>query len=88
MTVDQMRKAIIKVYPNDTWRRKVNRMYDNQVIAIYHSFKEHGKFDEVKKREKSEKKKQKYEQVSMFDFNLDKFLIDHELEWIILENEL
>jgi len=40
MSVEQMRDAIIKVYPNDTWETKVRRMTDRQIIAIYHRFLE------------------------------------------------
>ena len=38
MSVEQMRKAIEEVYPGDKWIRKVSRMSDGQVIAVYHSF--------------------------------------------------
>lgn len=54
MTVNQMAAKIISVYPNDAWRRKVNRMSDNQIIAVYYNFLETGKFD--KKRAKAPKK--------------------------------
>jgi hypothetical protein len=40
-----MREAIAAVYPNNTWKRKVDAMPDYQVIAVYHSFKETGRFD-------------------------------------------
>ena len=45
MTIDQMRNEIEKPYPNDSWRRKVALMDDNQVIAVYHKFLAEGKFD-------------------------------------------
>ena len=45
MTVNQMVAKIISVYPNEAWRRKVNRMNDDQIIAIYFNFLETGKFD-------------------------------------------
>ena len=45
MTVNDMREAIADVYKGRAWRRKVDRMSDSQVIAVYHSFKAKGKFD-------------------------------------------
>lgn len=50
MTVERMRAAILKVYPNITWKEKVFRMRDNQVIAIYYNFLERGKFMEKPKK--------------------------------------
>lgn len=36
LSVNEMRKELIKQYPNGTkWRLKVDKMSDNQVIAIY-----------------------------------------------------
>lgn len=35
MDVNGMRIAIKKLYSNDTWSRKVDKMKDNQVMAIY-----------------------------------------------------
>lgn len=49
MTVSEMRAAIIKIYPNATWKFRVERMSDSQVIAIYYKFKEGGKFNKPKK---------------------------------------
>ena len=49
MTIDQMRGEILKVYPGDAWKYRVARMHDNQVIAVYYSFKGKGKFDKPKK---------------------------------------
>jgi hypothetical protein len=54
MTVNQMAAKIISVYPNEAWRRKVNRMNDDQIIAIYFNFLDTGKFD--KKPTKTQKK--------------------------------
>lgn len=38
MTIEQMRKAIAKVYPNEGWHIKVSEMPDYQVIAVYIRF--------------------------------------------------
>lgn len=43
MTVKQMRDKIIKVYDNKTWRDKVYKMPNNQVIALYYTFLRQGK---------------------------------------------
>lgn len=44
MTVEQMRAEVIKVYASsDSWAFKVNKMSDNQVIAIFRRFQRDGK---------------------------------------------
>lgn len=45
MDVDNMRSMIANVYDSSSWRCKVAAMGDNQVIAVYYSFLEKGKFD-------------------------------------------
>lgn len=45
MTVSQMRARIAEVYAGKAWRLKVDNMPEYQVIAVYHSFKESGKFE-------------------------------------------
>lgn len=67
MTVDQMRKEICKIYPNKTWEEKVYRMYDDQVIAIYHNFEKTGKFEEYVKNKIKARKHYDGVQLSMFD---------------------
>lgn len=36
MSTELMREAIKKVYPGEKWKKKVEKMSDNQVIAIYY----------------------------------------------------
>lgn len=43
MTVDQMRAALLQVYPGPGWQVKVLAMHDNQIIAIYAKFKKEGR---------------------------------------------
>lgn len=43
MTVEQMRKHVMLVYDNITWKRRVEKMRDNQVMALYFTFLEQGK---------------------------------------------
>lgn len=52
MTIQQMKDAIVKVYDTASWKKKVENMYDNQVIAIYHNFLERGILDKVMRKEK------------------------------------
>lgn len=47
--VDEMRNDISKVYLNTSWKKKVARMPDKQVMAIYYSFLEKGRFGHVPK---------------------------------------
>jgi len=39
MNTEVMRQEIAKEYPGDNWKKKVKRMPDKQVIAVYYSFK-------------------------------------------------
>lgn len=59
MSVEAMRAAIFDVYPGWAWKDRVRNMADNQVIAVYYSFCEKGKFD--KKPKKHSEKKDKRE---------------------------
>lgn len=73
MTVRQMRDAIADVYPNNTWKYKVNAMPDCQVIAVYYKFKETGKFDKPVDRNgkvMSKRELRKYTGVQL-TFNFD-----------------
>lgn len=45
MSVDQMREAITKVYPAERWQKKVAKMSEEQVMAIYFKFAQSGKLD-------------------------------------------
>lgn len=44
MNVELMRSEINKVYLGNSWRERVKRMSDEQVIAVYHSFLRNDKF--------------------------------------------
>lgn len=50
MDVDNMRSMIANVYDSSSWRCRVAAMSDNQVIAVYYSFLEKGKFDRGRRR--------------------------------------
>ena len=72
MTIQQMKDAIRHVYNTESWRRKVDNMYDDQVVAIYYNFLKRGVLGKVLRNERPAsmrrtKPKQKYEQLSMFD---------------------
>lgn len=70
MTVQQMKDAIVNVYRTESWRKKVENMYDNQVIAIYYDFLNRGILDKVLRREKPKEKctsDVQYQQMSIFD---------------------
>lgn len=77
MTVQQMRDAILKVYDTASWKKKVENMYDDQVIAIYHNFLERDILDKVMRKERPEVTKsiktfdgyvpQEAEQLTIFD---------------------
>ena len=71
MTVANMRDEISNVYDTNSWRNKVDDMYDDQVIAIYYKFLAEGKLNKVLKRERPEVNASIYceecEQLSLFD---------------------
>lgn len=70
-----MKDAIIGVYETASWKKKVNNMYDDQVIAIYHNFSERGILNKVLRRERptiinrmeTQEVKETYQQLNMFD---------------------
>ena len=73
MTVQQMKDAIVAVYDTASWKKKVNNMYDDQVIAIYYNFLNRGILDKVLKRERpmspvQTELKENYKQMTIFDF--------------------
>ena len=43
MKIGQMRHEIAKVYKSTWWQKKVEKMNENQVIAIYYRFLANGK---------------------------------------------
>lgn len=45
MTTNEKRAAIARVYSSESWQQKVEKMSDNQVIAIYQKFLADGKFN-------------------------------------------
>ena len=63
MTVSQMRNRLGDVYTAKTWQNRVKRMPDNQVIAVYYSFLERGKFDIPKK-----KKQEEFHQITLEEY--------------------
>ena len=52
MTVQQMRSAILRVYNTKSWKNKVANMYDDQIIAIYHDFRNRGVLNQVLRNER------------------------------------
>lgn len=63
MSVEQMRAKISEVYERDRWRRRVQLMPDNQVIAIYRTMQNRGQLNQRKRK----KSKVYFQQISMFD---------------------
>ena len=45
MKTEQMRHEIAKVYKGAGWQKKVKKMNENQVIAIYYKFLANGKLN-------------------------------------------
>ena len=57
MTVREMRYYISKVYPGKGWKDKVAKMPEDQVMAVYFSFLENGRFNKKKEEVKAPVKK-------------------------------
>lgn len=67
-TVGYMREKIREVYDTMNWRDKVDKMYDDQVIAVYYSMLRSGKLNTVQKIERPYPlESYKYKQLSLFD---------------------
>jgi len=68
MSVNQMRAAIADVYSGKKWQRKVEKMHDDQVVAVYNNFLRTGKFEqrEIEKRDKK-KSRESHREVPSFD---------------------
>lgn len=45
MTVIQMQEAILKAYPGNAWKKKVEKMKAGQIMAVYQNFLHSGKLD-------------------------------------------
>lgn len=68
VTVDYMRSAISDVYPSREWRERVDRMPNDQIIAIYYDFLKYGRFEKGPAKKPAPKTDVKYEQLTIFDF--------------------
>lgn len=64
MELWRMREEIAKVYSSQSWKQRVDRMSENQVIAVYHSFLEQGKFEKAR-RERTRKLNEKQNAVTV-----------------------
>jgi hypothetical protein len=49
MHVNNMRELVADVYKGESWQKKVDKMSDEQIIAIYYKFLKQGKFEESAK---------------------------------------
>ena len=76
MTIQQMKDAIAAVYDTTSWKKKVENMYDDQVVAIYYNFSNRGILDKTLRKERpkhntlitpTEAKQPEGQQVSIFD---------------------
>jgi len=65
LSIEQMRTEVMNAYPGDKWKYRVNRMGEDQIIAVYHRLSQTGKLEEV--REQKAYKPPRQEQI-MFDF--------------------
>ena len=62
MKICRMRVAISDVYPGEAWKKRVDNMLDDQVLAIYNSFSERGMFNKkIEKRDPSLTKNGEYD---------------------------
>lgn len=59
-SVEDMRYAVMNVYPGHKWSNKVRDMSDNQIIAVYYDFLHRGKFDKKTKKSNDDYSKKKH----------------------------
>lgn len=64
LSVEQMRTKIAGAYDSWRWRNRVAGMAPNQVIAIYRTLRDRGKF------KKAKKSKDVCTQLTIFDFGV------------------
>lgn len=43
MTIEEMKERVIEAYPGEIWRKRVERMQDWQVVAVFKTFQINGK---------------------------------------------
>lgn len=67
MTIDQMRGEISLAYSGPAWAARVNRMSDNQVIAVYHRLSTTGKLEEAAKERRKKVSSPFVHQMSFFE---------------------
>ena len=67
MTIEQMRGEISLAYSGPAWAARVNRMSDNQVLAVYRRLSTTGKLEEAAKERKRKASSPSYHQISIFD---------------------
>ena len=73
ISVDDMRFLVSQVYRGAKWKYKVKHMTDRQVIALYFSFCEKGKFDKKPKPAVSPKR---IEVKPVEDYSADQMWMD------------
>ena len=79
MRIDQMREYILSRYPNETWRRKVAKFHDRQVIAVYYKFLNDERKEVEEKEEEEENNNDKNEENENVYFEEDKNVIYHQM---------
>ena len=72
LSVDQMREHVMEAYKGQSWRDKVAKMPDSQVIRLYYSFNERGKNNgnnrpHRPRKPRREKRRDRCEQLSFDD---------------------
>ena len=68
MSINQMRAAIAEVYTGNKWKRKVEKMHDDQIIAVYYKFLKNGKFEQHEPEIRDKKKmREPRKEVPSFD---------------------
>ena len=80
--INVMRRDIIKVYDNLTWRTKVNNMPDKQVFAIWNKFCDEGKFRKLTNRKTINSTEDKLQRLHI---DPEMFLKNHRYEQLALD---
>ena len=51
MPIENMRDMVKSAYPGSTWSQRVDHMKDNQIVKLYYTFRDQGKFEFDKSRQ-------------------------------------
>ena len=68
MNIQAVRRAVMDLYPNATWHRKVHNMPDRQVFAIYRAKEEEKKYLKENSVPQPQHTSEQYHQIDIWEY--------------------